>query len=110
MHKRKVGGKEAQDQEDGAMAEISWDEELRGEVQSVLGSSEHVHMAFYVEKSTSSWGIGGRRSRSSSSQQRILALTGKHLMGPKFPTPTIFFPCRETSLSQTHFTLVVYIL
>lgn len=77
MHKRKVGGKEAQDQEDGAMAEISWDEELRGEVQSVLGSSEHVHMAFYVEKSTSSWGIGGRRSRSSSSQQRILALTVK---------------------------------
>ncbi|XP_024388582.1 exocyst complex component SEC3A [Physcomitrium patens] len=58
------------------MEEFAWDDELRGEVQAVFSSVEHVLAAFYVEKSTSSWGIGGRRSRPSS-QHRILALTVK---------------------------------
>lgn len=60
------------------MEEFAWDDELRGEVQAVFSSVEHVLAAFYVEKSTSSWGIGGRRSRPSS-QHRILALTGAFL-------------------------------
>ncbi|KAG0604793.1 hypothetical protein M758_9G008200 [Ceratodon purpureus] len=56
--------------------EESWDEELRGTLQNMLGPSEQVVMAFFVEKSTSSWGIGGRRT-DLTSKQRILALTVK---------------------------------
>jgi hypothetical protein len=55
--------------------EESWDEELRDTLQNTLGSSEQVVVAFFVEKSTSSWGIGGRRTNLTS-KQRILALTG----------------------------------
>ena len=55
--------------------EESWNEELRSNLQNMLGSSEHVAVAFFGEKSTSSWGIGGRRT-DLTSKQRILALTG----------------------------------
>ena len=59
----------------GPRMEESWDDELRGALQNMVGSSEQVIMAFFVEKSTSSWGIGGRRT-DLTSKQRILALTG----------------------------------
>uniref|UniRef100_A0A7I4BSK5 Exocyst complex component Sec3 PIP2-binding N-terminal domain-containing protein n=1 Tax=Physcomitrium patens TaxID=3218 RepID=A0A7I4BSK5_PHYPA len=55
------------------MEEFSADDELRGFVQSLIGSSEHVVMALYVEMSMSSWGTEGRAQ----SKRRIIAVAVK---------------------------------
>lgn len=57
------------------MEEFSADDELRGFVQSLIGSSEHVVMALYVEMSMSSWGTEGRAQ----SKRRIIAVAGTSL-------------------------------
>lgn len=83
--------------------EESWGEELRGTLQNMLGSSEQVVMALFVEKSTSSWGIGGRRT-DLTSKQRILALTGNSFLSMTTSSHFRVRPCilQHSSITAGH--------